>query len=303
MDFKIGDEIEDVENEETEPSKLKIKSRLPLIIVIASAIIVGVGVFVISSSLFGPKKPDKPETRQALSLKDSNVDILYIYVTYGTRNTRNDKFIKESKVTIDSFTDEEKFYYALQFADADDFEFTGTYDEENHKIYTIPDTKVRKYMTRFFGNKVTYNKKETITYPFSFRINGQNVGIMKYSVENRGYDTIFNGYEPDIEEEDGIKPYYTELTGAYKELDGTYTLEEKVIYTELEPKDEDTYTLSIYKDYDHKSLIERKTNLSKEDIEKTKIDISDYKKKASTITYRFGLDGNTLYFESSTIKK
>lgn len=299
MDFKIGDEIE---TEETEPSKLKVKSKLPLIIVIASAIVVGLLVFLLSNSLFGPKPQPKTETRQKLSLKDSNVELLYVYVTYGPRGKRGEKFIKEPKVTIDSFSDEEKFYYALQFASAYDFEATGTYDSENRKIYRISDTTIRKYMTRFFGNKVTYSKKEKITYPFSFRINGQNVGEMTYSIENKGYDTVFTGYEEDIQEEKGIKPYYTELVAAYKELDGTYTLEEKVIYTELEEKDEDTYTLSLYKDYNHESLIERKSRLSKEDVENTKINISDYKTKASTITYRFALDGNTLYFHSSTIK-
>ena len=303
MDFKIGDEIEDIEDESSKPSKLRVNSKLPIIIVIIVSIIVGLGVFFLSNNLFGPKKPvKKVETRQKLSLKEQNVNILYSYVTYGTRNTRGEKFLKENKVTLDSFTNEEKFYYALQFVDDTDFESTGKVNEQNQKIYNIPDSKVKEYMVRFFGNKVTYSKEDTIKYPFSFRINGQNVGIMNYSRRDRGYNTVFDGYEEDLPEEEGIKPYYTELTGAYKELDGTYTLEEKIIYTEIIKNEDNTYTLSIYKDYDHKNILETKNNLTEEDLKSEKIDIERYKTKAATITYRFGLNNNVLYFESSTIK-
>ena len=300
MDFKIGDEIEE-EGQQT--SNLKVKSRLPLIIVIVLAIICGFLVFFLSNSLFGPKKPKEPTiTRQKLTLKETNVEILYNYVTYGTKNQRGEKFIKESKVTLDSFTEEEKYYYALQFVDPDDLDFTGKMTDKNLKIYKISENKIRNYMIRFFGNKVNYSKEETIKYPFNFIINGQNLGTITYSNDEKAYTIVFDGYEADIEEKTGIKPYYAELSEAYKELDGTYTLEEKIIYTDLIKNEDNTYTLSIYKDYDHKLLIERKSNLTEEDIKDYEIKISDYKTKASTITYKFGLNGNTLYFESSSIK-
>ena len=299
MEFKIGDEIE---TEESEPSKLKVQSKLPIVLIVILSLIVGFGVFFISNSLFGPKEDPKPVERQKLSLNESNVEVLYSYVTYGVKNTRNDKFIKNKKVTLNSFTNEEKFYYALQFADVDDFEFTGEMNEQNQKIYVIPNTKIKSYMTRFFGSKVTYSTEDTITYPFSFRINGQNVGTMKFSKKDKGFATVFDGYEEDVSEVSGVKDYYTELTAAYKELDGTYTLEEKIIYTELVKNDDDTYNLSIYKDYEHKSLLETKNNLTGEDLKDYKVDIRSYKNKTSTITYRFGLNLNTLYFESSTIK-
>lgn len=299
MEFKIGDEIE---TEGSEPSKLKVQSKLPIILIIVLSLVVGLGVFFISNSLFGPKEKPKPVERQKLSLNESNVEILYSYVTYGVKNTRGEKFIKESKTTLDSFTNEEKFYYALQFADVEDFEFSGKTNDKNQKIYIISNSKIRNYMTRFFGSKVTYTTDDTITYPFSFRINGQNVGTLKYSKEDKGFATVFDGYEPDISEASGIKKYYTELVAAYKELDGTYTLEEKIVYTDLVKNDDNTYNLSIYKDYDHKSLLETKNNLSDEEIKNYKFDIRNYKNKASTITYRFGLNLNTLYFESSTIK-
>ena len=39
-------------------------------------------------------------------------------------------------------------------------------------------------MQRYFGNKVTYATNSVITYPFSFRINNQNVGVLTYSIED-----------------------------------------------------------------------------------------------------------------------
>ena len=300
MDFKIGDEIE---GEGQETSNLKIKSRLPLIIIIVVSLIVGFLVFFLSNSLFGPKKTKEPPvTRQQLNLKERNVDILYSYVTYGEKKQRNDKFIKESKVTLDSFSDEEKFYFALQFADPDDFDFNGKTNEQGKKIYVITERKIRNYMQRFFGNKVTYSPIKELKYTFNFLINSQNTGTLKYSEDDKTYSIVFDEYEDDVKEKEGIQPYYAELTGAYKELDGTYTLEEKVIYPDLVKNEDNTYTLSIYKDYEHKLLIERKNNLSEDDIKDYEIKMSNYKTKASTITYKFGLNGNTLYFESSSIK-
>ena len=43
-----------------------------------------------------------------IDLNDENVKILYQYVTYGTKGLRNDKFVNEDKVIIDSFSNEEK---------------------------------------------------------------------------------------------------------------------------------------------------------------------------------------------------
>lgn len=300
MDFKIGDEIE---GEGQETSNLKVKSKLPLIIIIVVSLIVGLLVFFLSNSLFGPKKTKEPPvTRQQLNLKERNVDILYGYVTYGEKKQRNDKFIKESKVTLDSFSDEEKFYYALQFADPDDFDFNGKTNEQGKKIYVITERKIRNYMQRFFGNKVTYSPVKELKYTFNFLINSQNTGTLKYSEDEKSYNIVFDEYLDDVKEKEGIQPYYAELFAAYKELNGTYTLEEKVIYPDLVKNEDNTYTLSIYKDYEHKLLIERKNNLSEEDIKDYEIKMSNYKTKASTITYKFGLNGNTLYFESSSIK-
>ena len=293
MDFKIGDDI-------TEDNKKK-NSALPIIIIVVMAIIIGLIVFFVSNAIFGVKEPkeETPESTQ-LSLTDENVKILYQYVTYGIKGERNTKFIKEKNVAIDSFTNEEKFYYALQFAQVEDFETVGRLDEKNRKIYTLSNEKVKEYMQRFFGGSVSYTSDVSIVYPFSFRINGNNVGYLTESQEEDGFDVVFDGLEEDVISNNIVEPYYSELVAAYKEPDGTYRLEEKIIYTEVK-EEQGIYTVYIFKDFEKTQIIETKTNQTKEMLANNPINIENYKDKASTITYHFGLYDKMLYFDSSTI--
>lgn len=296
MDFKIGDEIEDVSN-----NPKKKNSKLPIIIVVIISLVCGLSVFLISNAFFGKKEPKQPPVVDTqLSLNDDNVQILYAYVTYGTRNKRNDKFLKEQNVTINSFSNQEKFYYALQFAEPEDFTNTGKVDKDNHKIYNISSAKIKNYMQRFFGGQVSYSNNSVITYPFSFQINGQNVGTLTYSIDRDGFDTIFNGLEEDITEEKTVEPYYTELVSATKKADGTYELQEKVIYTETTIAD-NMYKIEIYKDYEHTMLLETRQNITEEQVKEDPVTIEKYKDRAATITYHFKLNGNVLYFDSSEI--
>ena len=292
MDFKIGDDI-------TEDNK-KNNSVVPIIIIVVMAIIIGLIVFFISNAIFGVKEPkeEAPVSTQ-LSITDENVKILYQYVTYGIKGERNTKFIKEKNVTIDSFTNEEKFYYALQFAQVEDFKVTDKVDENNRKVYRLYHETVKEYMQRFFGGSVQYSSDISLVYPFSFRINGNNVGYIT-EVEEDGFDVVFDGLEEDIISSNIVEPYYSELVAAYKEADGTYRLEEKIIYTDVK-EEEGIYTVNIFKDYEKTQLIETKENQTKEMLANNPINIENYKDKASTITYHFGLFDKMLYFDSSTI--
>lgn len=294
MDFKI---------EEANKNNKKQKGHmLTLIIVIVIALICGLTVFFVSNKIFGRKTPKKeePVVSTPLSLTDENVQILYDYVTYGTLGKRNDKFLIENSVDLASFQNQERFYYALQFAQVEDFVATDRKDSQGRKIYNISSAKIKTYMQRFFGGMVTYSNNIVITYPFSFKINDQNVGIMTYSEELDGFDTVFDGLEEAKAESNIIEPYYTELTGAYKEPDGSYRLEEKVVYTDIQ-KEGDIYTVYIYKDYAHTTLLETKPNQTKEMLEQNPIDVKYYKEKAATITYIFKIYNTVLYFDSSTI--
>lgn len=292
MDFKIGDDI-------TEDNK-KNNSVVPIIIIVVMAIIIGLIVFFISNAIFGVKEPkeEAPVSTQ-LSITDENVKILYQYVTYGIKGERNTKFIKEKNVTIDSFTNEEKFYYALQFAKVEDFKVIDKVDENNRKVYRLYHETVKEYMQRFFGGSVQYSSDISLVYPFSFRINGNNVGYIT-EVEEDGFDVVFDGLEEDIISSNIVEPYYSELVAAYKEPDGTYRLEEKIIYTDVK-EEEGIYTVNIFKDYEKTQLIETKENQTKEMLANNPINIENYKDKASTITYHFGLFDKMLYFDSSTI--
>ncbi len=296
MDFKIGDAIE----EEGTSTKKENKS-LPIIIVVVLSIIIGLTVFLVSNMIFGDKKKEQPTSISSeVALDDENVKILYDYVKYGVRSTRNDKFIKEQSVKLEDFSNYEKFYYAMQFAQAEDFAATGQVNAQKQKIYNISSAKVKSYMQRFFGNEVTYSTSSVIRYPFSFRINNMNVGTMTYAVERDGFDTVFAEFEDNITTENVVEPYYTELVGANKKSDGSLELTEKIIYTTVNQR-ENVYDVNIYKDYQKTMLLEQKTNLTAEDLKEKPISAKDYGEKAATITYVFKLNSTNYYFYSSTI--
>lgn len=297
MDFKIGDDIE-----ETSESPKKKNNYLSTIIIVVVSLFFGLTVFFISYALFGPKKDKEPEQEinTNLSLNDENVKILYNYVTYGVNDKRNEKFIKEKSVKLENFTNEEKFYYALQFAQVEDFANTGKLTEQNQKIYNISSAKIRSYMQRFFGNEITYKTTDKITYPFSFRINNQNVGTLTYSSERNGFDTVFSADEQIEETPNLVAPYYAELTNAVRKTDGSIELTEKIVFPEVTKKEE-LYDINVYKDYDKTILIEQKTNLTEENIKEKPISVKDYGSKATTITYLFKLSSTNYYFYSSEI--
>lgn len=297
MDFKIGDEIE-----EAGASPSKKNTKLPIIIVIVISIVIGLTVFLVSNTLFGAKKknPDTPAVSSNVGLDDENVKILYDYVTYGVRNQRNEKFIKEQSVKLENFSNYEKFYYALQFAQVEDFANTGQINDQKQKIYNISSSKIKTYMQRFFGNEVTYSTSSVINYPFSFRINGQNVGTLTYAVERDGFDTVFPSFSDNVVSNNVVEPYYTELVGATKKSDGSLELTEKIIYTSVNKRD-NVYDVNVYKDYQKTMLLEQKTNLTEEALKEKPIAARDYGEKAATITYVFKLNSTNYYFYSSKI--
>lgn len=296
MDFKIGDEIEE------EGTSVKNKNKnLPIIVVVVISIVIGLTVFLVSNLVFGEKKKDNPTAVSSeIGIDDENVKILYDYVTYGVRNTRNDKFIKEQSVKLENFSNYEKFYYAMQFAQVEDFAATGQVNDQKQKIYNISSAKVKSYMQRFFGNEVTYSTSSVIKYPFSFRINNLNVGTMTYAIERDGFDTVFTDFEDNITTNNVVEPYYTELVGASRKSDGSIELTEKIIYTTVNQHD-NIYDINIYKDYQKTMLLEQKTNLTAEQLQEKPISANDYGEKAATITYVFKLNSTNYYFYSSTI--
>lgn len=303
-DFKFEDSFEEVDTTKKRKNKSYFNNSKTtmIVIVVIISLIIGIMVFLGSNALFnkGKKKEKEPTTIQ-LDLKNENVDILYHYVTYGTRNQRYDKFIKNKSVTLKDFTNEEKIYYALQFAQVEDFVFTKKYNDKDQKIYSISKLKMDDYMRRFFGAQVTYTTDDTeITYPFSFRINGQNVGTLKYSKTRKGYETTFDGFQGDIKSTDLVEPYYAKLTKAEQNLDNTIVLTEKIIYTTVE-EENGLYNITIYRDYDKTKPIEKRSGITKEQLQNNPIKIDNYLANAGTIQYKFDINISTYYFASSKI--
>jgi hypothetical protein len=295
-EFKIGDDLD----ESGGRAKNNFNSKLPIIIVVVVSLLCGLCVFFVSNALFGKKTETVVPESTEMSIEDEDIQILYQYVTYGVKGTRNDKFIKDQSVKMEDFTNVEKFYYALQFAQAEDFTTTGQLDDENHKIYNISSAKIKTYMQRFFGPQVTYSTSSVITYPFSFRINGMNVGTLTYSSQRNGFDTVFTSFEDDEESDNVVEDYYTTLASATKKSDNSIEINEKIIYTDYSVDDDGYYTIKIYKDYEKTMLLETKTNITADDLKENPIDISKYSEKAATITYVFKANTN-YYFYSSTI--
>lgn len=294
-EFKIGDSVDENGNEKAK----QYNKKFSLIIILIVSLVSGLTVFFISNALFGKKETPKEEVplTEELSLTDETVEILYSYVTYGVKDERNDKFLKNEKVTQSDFSDEEKFYYALQFAEKGDFTETNNKDEEGNTVYELSSTKIKNYMQRFFGEEAKYSEDITIDYPFSFGYNNKNVASITYDKENKTYKAVFNKQDISVESHI-LNPYLSELIKATRNSDGSIVLEENVLYTDVQEENE-TYTVLIYKDFEKSSIIEKKTNLKKEDIEDEKEILKKYKDRGTTIQYTFKTNKDTYYFDNS----
>ena len=278
------------------PSKMVIIGIIVLI-----SLLLGVGVYFIVNALMAEPKEEVVDEfiGEQMDLNDENVKVLYQYVTYGTEDTRNTKFVMNREVTIGSFTNEEKLYYALQFVQVEDFSFTGKYTEEKEKIYRIPLKKIEDYMELYFGPEVKYQPEKEITYPFTFYINKMNVGELKYNMTQKAYDATFTTSTEETRNQLEIPPVYGKLISALRRADGSVILQERVVYTELRT-DNGLYAVDIYKDPEHQELLDSKVQLQLEDLKKLKIDVADYPSTA-IVQYTFAVNGGTLYFESSNI--
>ena len=245
------------------------------------------------------QNPNDTFIGEQISLSDENVKILYQYVTYGSEGIRNPKLVNSRQVTIDSFTDAEKLYYALQFAQPEDFEFTGEYDANKKKLYVLPMFKLTDYLKRFFGPAVKFQGVSEYTYTFSFTINKTNVGTMKYNDERSGYDTVFDSYVDIEEKKKNISPVYGQLISALRKADGSVVLQERIVYTDLKTEN-GGLSIDIYKDPEKTTKLGTMENVDPNNINESIINLSNYASTAIA-EYTFGINGQQLYFQSSRI--
>lgn len=274
--------------------------KVAIIIVIIGAIVLG---FVVYRVVYKAMEEKNPEVRDyigdPISVEDENIKILYDYVTYGADGIRNTKFVLNRNVDITSFSNKELIYYALQFAQVEDFEFTGEYDNARRKIYFIPDSKIHQYMKYYFGASVTMTPESSLEYPFTFSINKQNVGTMTHDNENNGYDTVFKSRVDVAARSREVQPVYGKLINALRKTDGSIVLQERVVYTVLRT-DNGKYAVDIYKDPEKTQKLDTKSGLSQNDLSSFTVDPTTYPATA-IVEYTFGWNGQTCFFQSSRI--
>ncbi len=283
------------------------KTRKPIfrIIIIVGIILfsllLGVIVYFAVNGLIGKKEPpvNQEFIGEQIALDDENVQILYEYVTVTAEGRRNTKFAENKEVALTNFTEKEKLYYSLQFVRSEDIEFTGEYDHNKRKIYTLPVKKVNEYVKVFFGPNAIYSPESAMTYPFNFSVNKMNVGQMKYNSDRDGYDIVFDSRLIAEEQPKAIESVYGKLISALRQPDGSVVLQERVVYTVLRTEN-GTYSIDIYKDPEKTIKLDTKTNITDADIPQLNIDPSIYQSTA-IVEYTFGLNGSTCYFNSSRI--
>ncbi|MBR2677925.1 MAG: hypothetical protein IKE63_00715 [Bacilli bacterium] len=293
-DFKIGDDFEN------NGKQNKIDRKIAIIIVIVVSIFFGLLVFFISNAIIGKNEKEPPKVDTQVNLDDENVKILYSYVAYKDNGYGNDKFLKEKSVTSNSFTNEDKLFYALQFVDPNDLVYDGQKTDQGQKIYNLSITKIKTYLQRFFGSDNSISPVDEFEYKFDFSINGLSLAKLTYSEEEQDYKVVFMKEEEKTEEL--VRPYYTKLSSATKKADGTLILNEKVIYTTF-VNENDVYKINIYKDFEHTTLLEMLQNIKKEDLIAKPISLEKYEDKSATISYIFKINSinRNYYFDSSSI--
>lgn len=306
-EFRFSDNLEEQENS---PKKKK-GIDLKIVVVVVISLVAGLSVYFISNAIFGKKTTTPPPTEDvSLKTDEEIVKILYDDVTYGVGGNRNLKYLKEKSVKLENFTNYEKFYYALKYVEKDDLKDTSKVDDvSKKKIYAISNDLMKKYMKKYFGEKITYSLNSRILVTFPFEVDGLNTGELKYDVDRAGFIITFNEKKDNFSDTSVIKPYYTKLSSASINKEGQIILTENVIYTSFYQYSDnsgnkiDKYDVSLYKDYNKTMLIEKKTGITKEMIDKDLFNLDNYKNNANTITYTFNKNYNgEYYFYSSEIR-
>lgn len=272
--------------------------KFTAIVITVVSILCGLLVFIIVYIIFNPKaKP--PEKNTSIDLGNQTVQELYNNVKYGMNGVRYEKFIKEPNVTIDDFTNYEKYYYALSFIKDSDFQDTGTNNDSKTEIYSLSNDKISSYMRKFFGDDITYDKKTSIVYTFS-QVNkmNKNTGTLKYDDTSKKYTIVFTSRQPIRIQTLASKKFYSKLVKATQVNENEIELVEDIIYTKCSQNQSKTYSCTLYKDYENTVRIGEKIGVSAD----TEMNYDEYEDHTQII-YRFkkSMEGNYV-FKSSKIK-
>ena len=312
-DFSFNDSIEEngYDNGSNEKNKI-----IKFIIVAVVSLVAGLSVYFITDALINGGKNDTvveaPKDTE-MDLSDEMITYLYDNVTYEVNGIRNDKFFKTGSVTVDDFTNEEKFYYALRYAtEADFIDMTVSSTDSNNKnkeslkTYSISNDRIKEYMYNFFGDNVTYSVDSPVNIAVNFQKDGYNAGILNYDSSSDSFLVTFDSVSKSGKEMP-INPYLYEIESAVRKgEDNKIVIKEKVAFTKCtqytnEAKENiDKYDCSIYSDFAMSNLLDSKNGVTESEL--TGISLENYKDSAATVTYTFFKDSNDEYhFLSSEI--
>lgn len=288
-DFKFNES-----NTEAATNTNNVNKKFTLIIVIAVALFFGLTVFIILSLIMNNKNKVN-NTPKELEITSKEVRSLYNMVTFTELGTRNTKFMKESEVTIDNFTNYEKYNFALSLVKVSDFTETGQTNNGLHE-YSIDKNKINEYMKTFFGTNVTYSTNSIIEHTYNFRKDNNNTGSLKYYPEENKYKIYFTSNKEEIPDTMENKRYFTKLYKA-EEVNDQLTLYEKIVYTKCSKNTTNTYNCLLYRDYDRTIEVDEVKGLDEDSEIKF-----DEVKESNEIKYLFKKDveGNYYFFSSKT---
>lgn len=324
MDFDIKDDFDDEVGEETEDytdefdailfdnedeekpeeqsqddtfhdNSNKATKKFTNMVIIGAAILCGIIVFITVYIVFNPRKPK--EVNKKLSIESKEVQQLYSMVTYGMTGVRYEKYIKEPVVELEDFTNYDKYYYALSYANINDFQ-EGETSSQNVKNYTLSADKIDQFMRNYFGDEVTYDRKTTINYSFPKIENSNNKGTLMYDSNTKKYNIVFTSKVNKIQQSLSAKKYFSELVSATQVTEDEIELKEYIIYSKCSENQSKTFSCVLYKDYENSIKITERPSVSYE----TVINFEEYPKH-STIIYRFKKNSEGNYsFKSSKIE-
>ena len=284
LEFKTG--------EENKPKKkFNFNINMNTVIPIVGAIFLGIIVYFIASLIFSGNKtnPVEKTMAQEVDIKNKVVQKLYGYVTYGDY----DIFEKIPSVKLENLSNYDKFYYISSLINDNDIEElqTTTSDE---KVLSINQSKIKKYMEEFFGNKVKFNKDVSLPLTLKFTHDNKNSINLKYNPSMSAYYITFVGNN-----NFNNSNYYSELVSAKTYDNGNLELTENIVYYDYKLAN-NKISYNIYKDYNHTMLIESKKDVDKDSF-KLKDVITSNKSKITKVKFTFKKGKKNYYFYSSKI--
>lgn len=283
-------------------SKKKKPFPAKIFIVIGIALVAGVSVYFISTLLFGGKSKTTKGDGISLTLELENTIVkdTYSMISYGRNPSSMNKFLKEQSVSLNDFSNYEKFYYALSLSDKKDFYDTKV-TRDQKKIYAIDEDTVTQLMKKYFGSEVVYLRQGTIPIRLPFMLDDGNFLQLIYNTTDKAFTSTVSKQDS-VETNVFVPTYLTKLEKAIQKEDGSIQLVERVIYLTSSVNLEQV-SYSIYKDSAFTMPIVKNKMATTSELAANPIQIDSYLEQANSVTYTFKKEKDHYYFYRSEIEE